>query len=335
METLFYKYPETIGEELEAQIKYAKSIGTIRNNQDLSLEMRKLEKEVFGEKRKYTAREDGGKIRGIEKNTRPAVITELKRISKNQEISNYFLLFSAFKSLKIIKEDYNIIKLFDFYRIKPKKEVDKERLEKLKNDFEDLILYNFAFHTKCSKEDNQKCEHKEKCVFIKIKNIFNNIPEDEQIKILYELGLPSNLMAMNLRIYGMYYISLETLKKIVKKFGEKEFIKYIEEEETKFNETMKNWKERKKRRYGYVMDIEQEILEQMKSCREGKNANGEEIEKLENDYIQIGKLKKNIEKRNTLEDKVEKTREYKKMIYNIKKYSNGLFGKYNKKAPII
>ena len=100
------------------------------------------------------------------RNSRVATITELKKIANNQKITNYFLLFSAFKALNIIKEDYNIIKLFDFYGIKPKKAIDKEHLKELENDFGDLGLYSFAFHTRCSKENNEKCNFEGKCIFL-------------------------------------------------------------------------------------------------------------------------------------------------------------------------
>lgn len=232
--------------------------------------------------------------------------------------------------MNIIKEDYNIIKLFDFYGIKPKKAIDKEHLKELENDFGDLGLYSFAFHTRCSKENNEKCNFEGKCIFLKMKSIFHNISIDEQIKMLYDLGFPSNLMQINPKIYGMYYISLETLKNILQKFEENELIEYIREKENELNEVMQDWENRKKESYRYVLEIEQECKKELEGCKKDKESDRKGIEELikaKNTYVQVKKLKKNIEKRNDYENKIEHTREYKQMIAKIKKYSNGLYGR--------
>ncbi len=58
MELLFYEYLKTKEKELESQIAYSKSIEDIKNNNDVSIKMRKLEKEVFGKERQYKTKYD-------------------------------------------------------------------------------------------------------------------------------------------------------------------------------------------------------------------------------------------------------------------------------------
>lgn len=243
MKTLFYKYPETIGEELEAQIKYAKSIGTIRNNEKLSLEMRRLEEEVFGEERKYKSKDEEQSSHII--TARPAVITELKKIDLDKKITNYFLLFSAFKALNIIKEDFNIIKLLDYYRIKPKKQVDKEQLEKYRNNFFDIESFNFQLCNACLGKSKLKCQTKD-CIILKTNDLLKDDSIDNQIKRLYGFGLPSCFNKMIPQYYGEYYISLESLKQLLIEFKEEKIIDFIAKEEEYYKKEVE--KEKRKNR---------------------------------------------------------------------------------------
>ena len=58
MELLFYEYLKTKEKELESQIAYSKNIEDIKNNNEVSIKMRKLEKEVFGKERQYKTKYD-------------------------------------------------------------------------------------------------------------------------------------------------------------------------------------------------------------------------------------------------------------------------------------
>lgn len=263
MQTLFYKYPETIGEELEAQIKYAKSIGTIKNNQDLSLEMRKLEKEIFEETRKYRAKDE--KQSSHEESVRPATLTELKNIKLDSEISNYFLLFSAFKALNIIKEEFNIIKLLDSYRIKPKKQVDKKRLEEYRDKFFDIESFYFELCNACLGKSELACQ-KKNCIMLKTKDLLRDKSIDNQIKKLYEFGLPSCFNIMLPQYYGEYYISLETLKKMLIEFKEEKIIDYIAKQEEYYKkEVEKESKINRKEELNAMMLTEKEKIKRLKN----------------------------------------------------------------------
>lgn len=327
MKTLFYKYPTTIGEELEAQISYCKNKGTIQNMDRLSLKMRELEKEIFGKARSYKGKNESESNHSMQ--SRPAVISDLKKIKINEEVSNYFLLFSAFKALNIIKEDYNIIKLLDSYGIKPKKAIDKERLEDLRESFEDVGLYSFAFHTKCSKEKSKLCRSEAKCIFLKLKKLFDTISEDEQIKMLYQLGFPSNLMKIDPKIYGMYYICLETLKKILKEFEEQELIEYINEEETTFKERHMDFEQSRKSKLQALTKVSIELMEENKEMIANQNDNAEKMQKMLRQKENISRNKR-LQETVFAQDKIEKTKTYQEMIYKIKEHSNGLFGKYKR-----
>lgn len=243
MEKLFYKMPSTIGEELESQIKYCKRIGKFKNNDEISLEIRKLEKEVFGATRKYVSKDEDINSNDNERNSRAAVITELKKIGVNQQISNYFLLFSSFKALNIIREDYNIIKLLDYYRIKPKKIVDIERLEELrkKYKFPNGVPLNFC----CLKKSKNLCNDKDKCINLRIIKLIQSLSNEKQIEKLYQMGLQSNFYKMITEISPVYFISIETLKQILKELDEKEMLIYIQENESKYRKPSIEWKQKK------------------------------------------------------------------------------------------
>lgn len=309
MERIFYKIPTTIGEELEAQIKYCKSIGRIKNNSDLSLKMRELEKEIFGEERKYAIGEE---------NVRPATITELYKITVNQEISNYFLLYSSFKSLNIIKEEHNIIELFDYYGIAPKKKVDKERLKELREEYkiikrEKCVKFCFG----CPEKISKYCNNANKCLYIKIrKNLRNMITTDEQIKYLYTLGFPSCFEKMNtINNQGDYRLPISSLKIILKELGEIEKLDFINKLEkrylVKFNKTEQVRKQKMK-------EIEDKIKKQKEEIKQFKikdSNNLNEVHKLQYKQSQY-EINKNI-----IENKKKKykDKDYEEMLFIIYK----------------
>lgn len=233
MGKLFYKYPTTIGEELKYQVQYCQSIGRFKNNSDISLRMRELEKEVFGEERRYTSKEEV-KIDNTTRNVRPATLTELFKISSDKNISNYFLLFSAFKSLNIIKEDYNIIKLLEYYNISPKKDIDIKRLDEILFESNKTFESKVNFCRKCVKNINQKCSYSYSCLFYKIAKELLSKDIDEQLKLKFSLGLPSNFEKIVGQPILDYGIDLETLKIILKKYGESEKVDFIEDLEMEY-----------------------------------------------------------------------------------------------------
>ena len=318
MKQLFYKYPKTIGEELEAQIKYCKSIGNIKNNDNLSLKMRELEKEVFGEERKYTIEEV--------RSPRSAVITELKKISINEEISNYFLLFNAFKALNIIKEDYNIIFLLDYYNIKPKKKIDKERLEHFRKMSNEITRYNFRLCNSCYDKEkinvNKGCALN--CIVKRIKEKIKELNIDEQMKFLYKIGIPSSYFNMVSQINGRYYISLLSLKKILEEIEEKNILNKINIEEENYKKNIeKSIKLKEENIESLNKKIEKYKIE-LKNIEEKKAKNRDnrivlneklKIEKTLNEYV---RRKKSINNK-SIED-IEKI----KMISKIKEICNKL-----------
>lgn len=233
MEKLFYKYPTTIGEELKYQVQYCQSIGRFKNNSDISLKMRELEREVFGKERKYSAKDETKKD-NTTRNVRPATLTELFKISSNKKISNYFLLFIAFKSLDIIKEDYNIIKLLEYYNISPKKDIDIKRLDEILFESNKTFESKVNFCRKCVKNINQKCSYSSSCLFSKISKELLSKDIDEQLKLKFSLGLPSNFEKFVGQPILDYGIDLETLKIILKKYGENEKVDFIEDLEMEY-----------------------------------------------------------------------------------------------------
>lgn len=233
MEKLFYKYPTTIGEELKYQVQYCQSIGRFKNNSDISLRMRELEKEVFGEERKYISKDEIKKD-NTTRNVRPATLTELFKISSDKKISNYFLLFIAFKALDIIKEDYNIIKLLEYYNIFPKKDIDIKRLDEILFESDKTFESKVDFCRKCVKNINQKCSYFSSCLFFKISKELLSKDIDEQLKLKFSLGLPSNFEKFVGQPMLDYGIDLETLKIILKKYGENEKVDFIEDLEMEY-----------------------------------------------------------------------------------------------------
>lgn len=231
MERLFYKLPETVGEELKAEIKYRicieknrtdiEEVDKILNDSDLSIRVRKSQIELFEFKRKDYD----------EFTSRPAIISNLKRITINEQIKDYINLFCAFKVLDIIKEDANIIQLLDYYKIFPKKETEKNRLEEFKNRNTHHYL---SMCCKCKNIEQRRCENYDKCPFRKIKAKLNNIVDkDEKIKLLYKLGFPSNWIDI-IKILKLeaYDISVQTLKEILEvleMYNELEFVNFLEE----------------------------------------------------------------------------------------------------------
>ena len=249
MKTLFYKYPTTIGEELKLQIKYCKSLGIIKNNSELSLKMRELEKEIFGKERKYTTleeRENNGIIDRTTKNERPSTMNDLFKITLNKEISNYLLLFSSFKALNIIKEDSNIIELLDYYRITPKKEIDKKRLEDIRNNGKEK---NVMLCCECKERKKRlRCENYKQCVFRKIYNRIKKLDDaDTQIKILYKLGFPSNWLDI-IQWKNSYIISLKGLKNILGELEQTEKINFIKNLENQFEQSTDDFLKKAKKR---------------------------------------------------------------------------------------
>lgn len=236
MERIFYKIPTTIGEELEAQIKYCKSIRRIKNNSDLSLKMRELEKEVFGNERNYRTMEEREynipKDRKIP-NIRAGTITDLSKITLNEKIPNYLLLFSAFKILNIIQEDENIIKLLNYYELQPKKKTEQDRLNNMQRDNEQHYL---SMCCECKRCINSKCENKTNCLFLKLKNMVEENREiDEKMKLLYKLGFSSNWIDILLFDNSTHYnISVETLKNILEYMKMTVELKYVKSEEEKY-----------------------------------------------------------------------------------------------------
>lgn len=231
MEKLFYKLPETVGEELKAEIKYRiyieknrtdiEEMDKILNDSDLSIRVRKSQIELFEFKRKDYD----------EFSSRPAIISNLKRITINEQIKDYINLFCTFKVLDIIKEDTNIIQLLDYYKIFPKKETEKNRLEEFKNRSNQHCL---SMCCKCKNKEQRICENYDKCLFRKIKAKMNNIVDkDEKIKLLYKLGFPSNwLDIIDVFSLNSYNISLQTLKNILEVLemcNELEFVNFLEE----------------------------------------------------------------------------------------------------------
>jgi len=239
MKKLFYKYPTTIGEELKYQVQYCQSIGRFKNNSDISLRIRELEKEVFGEERKYTSKDEIYK-KNTTRNVRPATLTELFKISSDKKISNYFLLFSAFKSLDIIKEDYNIVKLLDYYNIFPKKDIDIERLKEIEVKSYKSSGSKVNFCRKCIEDTNHKCDYSFSCLFLKLSKESLSKDIDEQIKLKFSLGFPSNFEKFRNEPLLDYGIDLETLKIILKKYGENEKINFIEDLEKEYFKRREN-----------------------------------------------------------------------------------------------
>ena len=231
MKKLFFRYPLTIGEELKYQVEYCQSIGDFKNNSAISLKMRDLEKEIFGEERKYMSKNDTD---NQTKNVRPGTLTDLFKISSDEKISSYFLLFSAFKALNIIKEDYNIIKLLEYYNISPKKDIDIKRLDEILYQSNQTFESKVNFCRKCAKDINHKCNSSYSCLFSKISKELLSKDIDEQIKLKFSLGLPSNFEKLINEPLLDYGIDLETLKAILKKYGEDEKINFIEDLEIEY-----------------------------------------------------------------------------------------------------
>ena len=231
MKKLFYKLPETVGEELKAQIKYRicieknrtdiEKVDKILNDSDLSIRVRKSQIDLFEFKR----------MDYDEFTSRPAIISNLKRITINEQIKDYINLFCTFKVLDIIKEDTNIIQLLDYYKIFPKKETEKNRLEEFKNRNNQHCL---SMCCKCKNIEQRLCENYNKCLFRKIKEKLNNIVDkDEKIKLLYKLGFPSNWLdiinVLNLNSYNIYLQALKDILEVLKMCNELEFVNFLEE----------------------------------------------------------------------------------------------------------
>lgn len=321
------KYPKTIGEELKAQIKYAKVNGVIINNSALTLAMRKIEKEVFGVSRQYKAKDE--EISNHIYTSRPALITELTQIEDYKEISNYFLLFSAFKSLCIIREDYNIIKMLDYHFIEPKKKGDKERLKEFREKFDaEMLLYNFPISTKCFTNANLECVNYTQCISIKLKEKLKNLTESEQLQLFYKLGFPSNITKLDPKTYGRYYISLETLKGLLSEFQITELLEYINDKEKIFYEETSNFYNKKQNIVNSLFEVEagikQEILEKETNIKgnEKDRKNREDLRKAKNSYDELKNFIKKIYEKNTKEISLEKSEKYKKFISDIKEKIN-------------
>ncbi|MEI3429572.1 MAG: hypothetical protein V8R72_00320 [Clostridia bacterium] len=258
MEKLYFKYPTTIGEELIAQFEYRKYYEKQRKNIDMkknetvmnneyllnyeefSAKIRKVQKDMF---RNITNRKGkNGKVE--ESSVRPATITKLKKMTCNKEISDYFILFSAFKALNIIKEDYNIIELLDYYNITPKKITDKEKLVKVKEE----CNYDKKEYRNIFVSTFDACFVN---IILQDKLTGNSI--DEKIKKLYELGLPSHFEKIKeTLIENGYYMEKNTIELLFKEYNssnklyeivskmEKETIKEIKDKQISIVETLNN-----------------------------------------------------------------------------------------------
>lgn len=309
MEKLFYKMPSTIGEELKAQIEYCKYIGKITNTSDLSLKMRELEKEVFGEKRKY--------VNG-QGSVRPATITKLCKITSIEEITDYFLLYSSFKALNVIKEDHNIVELLDFYGITPKKEIDKEKLKELKEKNkiikkERCVKFCFGCHDKMI----QICNNANKCLYIKIKNNLKNmLLVDEKIKYLYKLGFPScfEKMAKSNNQHD-YRLPISSIKIILSELGEFEKLDFINKLEKRYLEKSNNRRqkqeERKIENENQIKKLKEEIKQmEINGCNGLQDAH--KLQHNKEKYLICENIKENTKK-------ICKDKDYEEMLFIIYK----------------
>lgn len=283
MAKLFDKFPRTIMEELNFQIMYRIDIDKndtnikadkILNDADLSNKMIKTKIDIFNLKRKDYD----------EYSTRAGTISELKNIVINEKAPKYLDLFCTFKALNIIRENYNIIQLLNYYRIEIKKKIDKTRMEELKSKNDQICV---SMCCRCKTIEQKRCDNYDECPFRKIKNRLNEILDiDEKIKLLYRLGVPSNWFDI-LTVFNCnsYNISVQTLKNILEyleMFDKIEILNYLE----------KNYQEIfikmvKESRDDWKNDIE-EIKTRIKEINKTKNLEElQELFKLEKQYKEI------------------------------------------------
>ena len=253
----------------EKQCKLDERNNLILNYTDLSIQTIKIQSDIFDNVRKGTDKES----------SRPSRVSDLKDVTFNQQIPNYFMLFSAFKALGIIKEDDNIIKLLEYYKIFPKKKVDKVKFENFRNKYKEDYV---SLCCGCINVEKKHCKNYGKCLFRKMQNELNQKTEKEQIGLLYKLGFPSNFMdIVRFDLQSNYYnISIQTLKNILEYFEmseENNFVDYMVKSYNEIflsmlNESVDEWKEEIEKQESIKKELKiPKSLEELRNLKNAEN----------------------------------------------------------------